>query len=309
MKHRVFIDGDQGTTGLRLARRLAAREDVELLSLPEARRKELPARAALAREADVTFLCLPDDAARELVAALDGEDVCLLDASTAHRTDPRFAYGFPELGKAFAAAIATSNRISVPGCHASGAIALGRPLRQAGLLAADAPLCFTSLTGYTGGGKRMIAEYEAEGRDDCYDAPRAYGVTQTHKHLPEIQRLCELTEPPVFQPIVCDYPCGMLVSLPLWPRRMGCTLEALRALYAGFYAGQPLVSVSPLNAEPMLAANARSGRDSLEILLTGFDERCIAYARFDNLGKGASGAAIECMNLRLGLPLETGLTR
>ncbi len=308
MKHTVFIDGNQGTTGLRLAGRLAAREDVTLLSLPEELRKDVQARAELAQQAELTFLCLPDAASRELVEALEGRKARVLDTSTAFRTDPRFAYGFPELGAEYAAAVASGDRVAVPGCHASGAIALCYPLRKAGLLADDAPLCFTSVTGYTGGGKKMIAEYEAEARASCYDAPRAYGVTQAHKHLPEIQKVCGLSAPPIFQPIVCDYPCGMLVSLPLWPKQMGLTLEEVCEVYRKAYAGHALMRVLPVNAEPMLAANALDGKDTMELMVTGADERCIVYARFDNLGKGASGAAVECMNLMLGLPPETGLT-
>jgi N-acetyl-gamma-glutamyl-phosphate reductase len=307
---KVFINGSSGTTGLHVAERLGARADVELLSLPEMLRKDVHAQAELAAQADATILCLPDEASRALIAALGDEKGRVLDASTAFRTDARFVYGFPELSPRHADALQTANRVAVPGCHASGAIALLYPLREAGLLAADAPLCLTSVTGYTGGGKSMIAEYEAAARPEALNSPRAYAVGQAHKHLPEIVHVCGLAQPPVFQPMVADFPRGMLVSLPLPPglltRRL--TLAELTALYRAHYAGHPLMRVPEPNAEPFVAANALAGTDAMEIFVTGNDERMIACARFDNLGKGAGGAAMECMNLMLGFPLTAGLT-
>jgi N-acetyl-gamma-glutamyl-phosphate reductase len=306
----VFINGGNGTTGLRIADRLSQRADIELVSLPEALRKDVRAQVKLAAQADVTFLCLPDEASRELIGALGDEQGRVVDTSTAFRTDERFAYGFPELSPAREAAICDANRVAVPGCHASGAVALLYPLRQAGLLAADAPVSLTSVTGFTGGGKKMIAEYEALPRDEALCSPRAYAVGQAHKHLPEITRVCGLSWPPVFQPVVADFPCGMLVSLPLPPgllsRRL--TLAEATDLYRTHYREQPLMRVPDPNPAMFLAANAMAGSDAMEIFLTGNDERMIACARFDNLGKGASGAAIECMNLMLGLPATTGLT-
>jgi N-acetyl-gamma-glutamyl-phosphate reductase len=305
----VFINGGSGTTGLRIAERLSKREDVALVSLPEKDRKDVNAQAELAAQADITFLCLPDEASRALIAALGDEKGRVLDASTAFRTDPRFAYGFPELGPEREAAVKSANRVAVPGCHAGGSVALLYPLLRAGVLSPDAPVALTSITGYSGGGKKMIAEYEAQDRSEALNAPRPYAVSQGHKHLPEITHVCGLARKPVFQPVVADFYSGMLVSLPLWPEAMNRrqTLAELTALYRAYYAGQPLMRVPDANPEPLVAANALSGTDAMEVFLTGNDERMIACARFDNLGKGASGAAIECMNLMLGLPATTGL--
>ncbi len=305
----VFINGESGTTGLRIAQRLAARADLTLLSLPDALRKEPSAQAELAARADITFLCLPDDASRALLAALGDDAGRVLDTSTAFRTDTRFTYGFPELSADFCAPLRQAKRVAVPGCHASGCVALLYPLIAADVLPPDAPLALTSITGYTGGGKKMIAEYEAPERSPALNAPRPYAVTQAHKHLPEITAVCGLKQPPILQPIVADYPQGMLVSLPLHPALLGAPLtpEALTELYRAHYADQPLMRVLGPNPAPFLPANAMAGSDAMELFVTGNAERMIACARFDNLGKGASGAAIECMNLMLGLPAETGL--
>lgn len=305
----VFICGDQGTTGLRIGERLGARPDVTLLSLSEERRKDASAQAELAAKADATFLCLPDAASKALIEALGDDAGCVLDTSTAFRTDDRFAYGFPELSPAFAERVKRGNRIAVPGCHASGCIALLYPLLQAGVLAPDAPLSLTSITGYTGGGKKMIAEYEGENRDKALDSALPYAVTQQHKHLPEIVHVCGLSRPPVFQPVLGDFPRGMLVSLPLQAGLMQKkpSLDEMTAIYRVHYAGQPLIRVLDANPSARIASNSMAESDAMEIFLTGNDERMIACARFDNLGKGASGAAIECMNLRFGLPAETGL--
>lgn len=305
----VFIDGNQGTTGLRIAQRLSGRKELTLLSLPESERKSLAARVALAKKADVTFLCLPDDASRELVQALPDCEGRIIDASTAHRVDPRFVYGFAELSPEQAKRIAQSNRVAVPGCHAGGCIALLKPLMDADALRADAPLCLSSLTGYSGGGKKMIADYEREDRPECMHAPRPYAVTQSHKHLPEVMHVCGLKQPPIFQPIVIDYYSGMLVSLPLntdmLKKPLG--LSELSGLYKSFYVNQPLIRVLDENPEPSIDSVKRFGDDGMELFATGNDERMILYARFDNLGKGASGSAIECMNLMLGLPPTQGL--
>ena len=297
----VFIDGDQGTTGLRVRERLAGREDITLLSLPEETRKDLDARAAMARRADATILCLPDAASRELVAALGESEGVILDASTAHRTDPRFTYGFPELGAA--------QELAVPGCHASGCIALGKPLVDAGLLSPDAPLSLLSLTGYSGGGKRMIADYEAPDRPAALHAPRPYAVGQSHKHLPEIMHVCGLARPPVFQPVVMDVFSGMLVSLPLTEGILSrkASIAEVSDTYRAFFEGAVLVRVLEDNPEAVIDSVALSGSDRMELFVTGNDNRMIAYARFDNLGKGACGAAIECLNLVLGAPPLTGL--
>ena len=309
----VFIDGDQGTTGLRVRERLAGREDIMLLSLPEEKRKDLDARAAMARRADATVLCLPDAASRELVAALGESEGVILDASTAHRTDPGFTYGFPELGAAQAQAVRSARRIAVPGCHASGFIALAAPLVAAGLIPADTLLSCFSLTGYSGGGKKMIAQYEADTRTPDLDAPRPYGLTQSHKHLPEMQQISCLTHAPIFAPIVADYYAGMQVTIPLFRQQLNCAhpVEELTACLKAHYASSPIVSV--LDAQDVAAfggfipANALAGKDSMKLMVLGNDDRIELVSLFDNLGKGSSGAAIECLNLMTGAPETTGL--
>lgn len=305
----VFIDGNQGTTGLRIVQRLSGRKELTLLTLPGDERKSLSARVAMARKADITFLCLPDDASRELVNALEDGAGRVIDASTAHRTDPRFTYGFAELSPAQARAIANSGRVAVPGCHAGGCVALLKPLMAAGAFKPGVPLALTSLTGYSGGGKKMIAEYEASDLPAPMRAPRPYAVSQAHKHLPEIVHVCGLEAPPVFQPIVIDFFSGMLVSLPLQQSMLAkpFSLAETGKLYRDFFNGQPLVRVLPENPEPAVDSVRLSGMDGMELFVTGNDDRMIAYARFDNLGKGASGAAIQCMNLMLGLPMTDGL--
>lgn len=305
----VFIDGSQGTTGLRIQERLSGRSDIRLLSLGEEERKLLPSRLRMAKEADATVLCLPDEASRELVDGLEEGEGCIIDASTAHRTDSRFVYGFPELDNDRPAQIAKAKRIAVPGCHASGAIALIYPLIKAGVLGGDALLSLTSLTGYSGGGKKMIAEYEAADRDPHLHGPRPYAVTQQHKHLPEIVKVCGLSVPPVFQPIVCDDYGFMLVSLPLHQAMLKkpLALDELAALYQAHYQGAKLIEVLAPNAEPSIDSLRLASTDSMEIMLTGGEGRMILSARFDNLGKGASGAAIQCLNLALGVEMTTGL--
>ncbi len=300
--HKVFINGSGGTTGLRIGDRLKARPDLELLSLPEDKRKDADAQAALAAQADVTVLCLPDDASRAFVSALNDETIKVLDTSTAFRTDGRFAYGFPELSDAHEEAIRNSSRVANTGCHAAGAIALLYPLLQAGAVAADMPVSITSITGYSGGGKKMIAEYEAKDRGTALDAPRAYALTQSHKHMPEIVKVCGLKTPPVFQPVVADFYNGMLVSIPLHPSLMQSPLsmDALTDLYRAHYRGKAMIQVLGPNPEPVIAANKLADSDAMEIFLTGSGDRMIACARFDNLGKGACGMAIQNLDLMLG---------
>ncbi len=309
--YRIFIDGSAGTTGLRIRERLAAREDVLLLDIDEAHRKDLRARLARMNEADAAFLCLPDEAAREV--AREDPDTILLDTSTAHRTDPLWAYGFPELSPAHRAAVVHGRRIAVPGCHASGFIALIYPLREAGLLPANALLTAFSITGYSGGGKKMIAQYEDAGRAATLDSPRQYALSQRHKHLPEMRAVCHLDGDPLFCPIVADYPSGMEVTIPL-PHEFlpaGVSRDDLCELYRRHYAGEPLISVRAGEAEGdgdgFLSAGALAGRDGMEIFVEGCEERILLIARFDNLGKGASGAAVQCMNLALGAPETTSL--
>lgn len=305
----VFIDGREGTTGLQIEQRLSARRDLELLRIDPARRKDPAARRALLNRADVVFLCLPDEAAREAVLMIENPAVRVIDASTAHRTAPGWDYGFPELSKAHRAAIETSRRVANPGCHATGVISIVYPLVQQGLLPADFPLCCYSLTGYSGGGKKMIAEYESPEKPQSYFAPRIYGLTLKHKHLPEMQKVCGLDYPPVFSPIVDDYYKGMAVTIQLQNRLLNGwpTAEDIYEKLAGWYDGQKLIKVHPFGYDGMIAAADMAGRDSLELIVNGHGEQTMVTALFDNLGKGASGAAVQNMNLMLGFEETAGL--
>ena len=306
---KVFIDGEAGTTGLRIRERLAARTDIALVTLPEALRKDAAARKAALNDADIAFLCLPDAAAVEAVAMIENPDTVVLDTSTAHRTDPRFVYGFPELAAEQAAQIAVSKRIAVPGCHASGFIATVAPLVKHGLLTPDAALTCHSITGYSGGGKKMIAAYGAADRSPLYDAPRQYGLSQTHKHLPEMAAMCGLQNPPIFCPIVADFYSGMVVTVPLFAHQLapGATAADVKAALKAAYGGDIVRYTETADADGFLSAAALSGKDAMEIAAFGNDTRILLAARYDNLGKGASGAAVECMNLVLGVDPTTGL--
>jgi N-acetyl-gamma-glutamyl-phosphate reductase len=306
----VFIDGREGTTGLRIHERLSAFPDISLLTLPEERRKHPAARRELLHEADIAFLCLPDDAARESAQLAQGSAVRIIDASTAHRTAQGWNYGFPELSAAHAQAVQNGARTAVPGCHASGFIALAYPLVASGALDPSSLLSCFSLTGYSGGGKKMIAEYEDPERDIAYSSPRQYATAQSHKHLPEMQIHAGLDTPPVFNPVVADFYAGMLVSVPLHKAQLSKPLSArdIQAIYAEHYDGRRLIYVHPYAGKNLtLAANALSGRDCMELFVEGNDERMTLFARFDNLGKGASGAAVQCMNLMLGRDETAGL--
>ena len=298
---KIFIDGSAGTTGLRIRERLADRAGLDILTLPEELRKDTEARRVALNSADIAFLCLPDAAAREAVSLVDNPHTAIIDTSTAHRTNPAWAYGFPELGEDFYGKIKTSNRIAVPGCHASGFIALVRPLVQAGLLSPEAKLTATSLTGYSGGGKNMIADYENPDRDTLLDAPRQYALGQTHKHLPEMQAFTGLANAPVFLPIVGDFYSGMEVTVPLFGSDVnGATPADILELYHKTYDGSPLVRVANADENGFLSAGSMTGKDSMEISVYGNANRMILVARYDNLGKGASGAAVECLNILLG---------
>ena len=306
---KVFIDGREGTTGLRITERLSARSDIELLMIDEALRKDPEARRAMIEHSDVTFLCLPDAAAKEAVA-MAPESVKIIDASTAHRTLPDWAYGFAELSCAHRQAIATGNRIAVPGCHASGFNSLVYPMVKSGLMTADYPVVCHSVTGYSGGGKKMIAQYQDENRDAELKSPRQYGLTQMHKHLKEMKAIPGLTQEPIFNPIVADYYAGMVVTVPVFTSLLKGkpTLAAIREMFMAHYQGQQMVKVIESEEAPgFLGANNLAGRDIMEILIAGNDERVLLTSRFDNLGKGASGAAVQCMNIALGLDETTGL--
>lgn len=306
---KVFIDGSAGTTGLRIYERLESRKDIELIRLSEEKRKDISARKAALNSADIAFLCLPDDAARESVSLAENTDTVIIDTSTAHRTDPEWVYGFPELSPEREKQIASSKRIAVPGCHASGFIALVYPLAEAGILPKTARLSCFSLTGYSGGGKKMIAEYEAENRDVLLSAPRQYGIAQSHKHLPEMQAVTGLENAPVFIPVVADFYSGMEVTVPLFASELigGAGTEDIINIYNNKYCG-PVVSFRDEPYENcFVSAGKLSGRDSMEISVAGNGERILLVARYDNLGKGASGAAIECMNISLGTDKTKGL--
>lgn len=306
----VYIDGRAGTTGLQIEQRLAARRDLQLLNIDPARRKDPAARKQLLNEADIIFLCLPDDAAREAVSLIENPAVRVIDASTAHRTAPGWDYGFAELSAAHRDAICRSRRVANPGCHASGVISIIYPLVRAGLLAPTAQLCAFSLTGYTGGGKSLIEEYESPDRDPRHASHRIYGLNQHHKHLPEIMAVCGLTVPPVFSPILGDFPQGMATTVPLHTAalRGHPTAAAVREALAEHYSGCRFVSVAPLGGdEPVLYASTLAGTNNLRLWVCGTDEQLTVTALFDNLGKGASGAAVQNMNLMLGVPEDTGL--
>lgn len=303
----VFIDGSAGTTGLRIYERLSAREDLELIILSDENRKDPAARKEAIHAADAVFLCLPDAAAIEAVALAEGSDTVIIDTSTAHRTAADWAYGFPEL-KGFRDVIRNSKRIANPGCHASGFIALVKPLIDEGLISADTALTCFSLTGYSGGGKKMIAEYEAPDRDGLLKGPRQYGLTQQHKHLKEMSYVCGLNTAPIFSPIVADYYAGMEVSVPLFAKDLKGNIENLKETYQRYYPG-PLVHFDEKADESgFLSAAAFAGRDDMQIMVDGNEERILLTARFDNLGKGASGAAIQNLNIKFGLDETAGLS-
>ncbi len=304
---RIFIDGKAGTTGLRLAERLQGRKDLEILSLPEEQRKDPGARAEMLNAADIAFLCLPDAAAMDAAGMVRNDHTVIIDTSTAHRVDPAWCYGMPEL-PGQREKIQKSRRIANPGCHASGFIALVAPLREAGLLSADARLSCFSLTGYSGGGKKMIGEYEAETLPDLYQAPRQYALGQTHKHLPEMAKYCALEHAPVFCPIVAPYYAGMEVTVPLTPAETAASPEEIREVYRKAYASGLIRFAEAPDEGGFLSAGALAGRDSMEVSVFGNPERMLLVARFDNLGKGASGAAIQNMNIVLGLDEKEGLT-
>ena len=302
---KVFIDGSAGTTGLRIRERLGGRRDLELLTLSEERRKDADARREMLNSADIAFLCLPDAAAVEAVSLIENDHTAVIDTSTAHRVSEAWAYGFAELSRSHRQAIVTSKRVANPGCHASGFIAGVYPLVNHGVIPADFPLTAYSLTGYSGGGKKLIAEYEDENRDVRHESHRIYGTNLAHKHLPEMQKICGLTRKPVFSPILGDFYAGMATTVLLPGIDAGTAWEAL----SDHYAGQNLISVAPLGGdEPVIYASTYAGKDTMRIQVSGQRDQCMVTAIFDNLGKGASGAAIQNMNLLLGLDETTGLS-
>ena len=297
---KVFIDGREGTTGLGIFSRLSGREELTVTVLPEETRKSPEARKKAINESDITVLCLPDDAARESVSLVQNPDTVILDASTAHRTADGWVYGLPELCDGQAEKIAASKRIAVPGCHASGFISLVYPLVEQGAISKDAMLCCHSVTGYSGGGKKMIAQYEADEKEEKLFAPRQYGLSQTHKHLPEMTKITGLHNPPVFCPIVSDFYSGMLVTVPLFRCQLenGATVETVKAIYRKKYSGNMNIEFKEdMSDSGFLDSNTLSGTDKMQIGVFGNEERILLTARYDNLGKGASGAAVQCLDL------------
>ena len=304
MKPKIYIDGKEGTTGLQIYERLGGRDDIELLLIDEDKRKDIEERRKFLNAADIAFLCLPDAAAREAVSLIENDTTRVIDASTAHRTDPDWDYGFAELSKAHREAIKNSKRVANPGCHASGFISSVYPLVANGIIAEDTALTCASLTGYSGGGKKMIAQYEAADRDAALDSPRQYGLGLNHKHLPEIQAQLGLATPPVFNPIVCDFYAGMAVSLPLVASHLKGhpSKKQLEEIYTAHYQGAAFLRVEPAPQDGFLPANLLTGTNRMGIYVLGNDELMTVVCVFDNLGKGASGAAVQNMNIALGLP-------
>lgn len=304
---KVFIDGSQGTTGLRIFDRLRERKDIELITLPEEFRKDLSARREAINSSDITFLCLPDAAAIEAVSQAN-DTVKILDTSTAHRTNEQWIYGFPEVFENGFERVKSANRVAVPGCHASGYIALVKPLVDVGILPRDAYLTCHSVTGYSGGGKKMIAEYEDENRSFLLDAPRQYALTQQHKHLKEMRKITGTENMPVFCPIVADFYSGMCVTVPLFAQQLKKGgIEDIRKIYKEKYNGPIVHYIDEIGEDGLISANGITGKDGMQIFVSGNEERILLIARYDNLGKGASGAAIENMNIMMDVDIKTGL--
>lgn len=312
-KTKIFIDGSEGTTGLRIHERFEGREDIELLPIDPEKRKEPAERKRLINQSDITFLCLPDDAARESVSFVENENVKMIDTSTAHRTEEGWAYGFPELSASHRQKIREGKRIAVPGCYATGFISILYPMIKGEIVPADYPVSAFALSGYSGAGKKTIAVYEDKERDRELDAPREYALTQNHKHLKEMQRITGLKRTPLFSPIICDYYSGMLLTTPFYTDMLSGkkTPEEIHGFLSDYYAGGKFVKVMSFGKEAdykgFLAGNACAGWDGIELYVTGNEERVLVSARFDNLGKGASGAAIQCLNIMLGCEEDKGL--
>ncbi len=306
---KVFIDGKAGTTGLRIYERLEKRSDITLITLSEEDRKNYDKRKEAINSADIVFLCLPDPAAIEAVGMIENDNVKIIDTSTAHRTSDGWCYGFPELDIDKLNELKSAKRVAVPGCHASGFIALIYPLIKNGIISADTRLTCHSLTGYSGGGKKMIAEYESDERSPLLDAPRQYGLTQQHKHLKEMKAITGLNTFPIFSPIVADYYSGMEMTIPLFKEDLcnGKTVEDVKNIYASLYNTEIVKYKESIDEEGFMSGNKLSFNDSMEITVCGNEDRILLVARYDNLGKGASGAALECMNIMMGADKTLGL--
>ena len=300
---KIFIDGSQGTTGLKIFDRLAKREDIELITLSENLRKDTNARKEALNSADIAFLCLPDAAAIEAVSLIDNENTVVIDTSTAHRTNDGWAYGFPELSEEFENKLKNSKRIAVPGCYASGFIALVKPLVDAGIVDKDICIACHAMSGYSGAGKNGIAQYEDENRDTILDAPREYALTQQHKHLKEMKAISGLNNEPIFSPYICDYFSGMVMTVPLFKKDLkdGKTVEDIKALYKEKYNSDIVKYKESIDENGFIAGNKMSENDGMEVTVCGNEDRILLIARYDNLGKGASGAAVQCLNVKMGI--------
>ena len=314
MKYKVFIDGKEGTTGLKIFERFENRDDIEMLLIDEDKRKNLNERKKMINSSDFTFLCLPDAAAIEAVSLVENHNVKIIDASTAHRTNPDWAYGLPELSKQHREKIANSKRVAVPGCYASGFISIAYPLVQSGIVAAHQPIVCHAVSGYSGAGKRFIEQYESENKPQELFSPRLYALSQNHKHLNEMMKISGLSYKPMFNPIVDDYFNGMIVSVPLITRALykRTSAQHIWEIMSNHYKDQYFVRTMPFMGEGVLengymAANALAGENYMQIFVCGNDEQVLISARLDNLGKGASGAAIQCMNIMMGIDERTGL--
>lgn len=313
MKTKIFIDGSEGTTGLRIYERFASRDDIELLKISSDLRKDPAERKRLINESDITFLCLPDAAAKESVSLVENENVVIIDTSTAHRTEEGWAYGFAELSEEHKNKIINGKRIAVPGCYATGFISLIYPLIAGGIMPKDYPVTCFGLSGYSGAGKNAIAVYEGDEKPSDFSSGRQYALTQQHKHLKEMQKITGLTRTPLFSPIIDDYYSGMVVSVQIYTDMLSKkeSVESLLTYYTEYYKDQPFIKVAAADdeiaASGFIAGNGMSGWDGLKIYVTGNEDRIVISSQFDNLGKGASGAAIECMNLVLGCDMTKGL--
>lgn len=311
---KIFIDGKEGTTGLKIFERFQDRADLEIIQIDEEKRKDPEERKKLINSSDFTFLCLPDAAAIEAVSLAENPNVRIIDASTAHRTNPDWAYGFPELSAAHREKIKNSNRVAVPGCYAGGFISLVYPLVSNNFIDPDYPVTCYAVSGYSGAGKKAIAVYEGEDKPYEFNSPRQYALTQHHKHLPEMQKICGLSEKPIFVPLVCDYYSGMVVTVPMFPKLMKkrYTPDEIVSMLKDHYKNQPMIKVYDFMGEEVLPdgflpANTLSGKNYLEIFVYGNEDRIVLSSRLDNLGKGASGAAVQCLNIMMGIDETTGL--
>lgn len=314
MSVKIYIDGQEGTTGLKILERFQGRNDIELLRISEEKRKDPLERARLINISDYTFLCLPDAAAREAVSFADNDHVRIIDASTAHRTNPDWAYGFPELSSEHREKIKNSNRVAVPGCYASGFNSIVYPLVKHGVIPDDYPVFAYATSGYSGAGKKAIAVYEGDDKPYEFNSPRQYALSQQHKHLPEMQAVSGLKYKPMFNPMVCDYFSGMVVNVPIQTRTLAkkITAQAVHDMFAEHYDTAKLVEVMPLMEADeqkafFLASNTLSGVNKMQIFVFGNDEQILLCSRLDNLGKGASGAAVQCLNIMMGIEETTGL--